>query len=392
MKTAPLAAHRQGLPTTGARLPPHAPLLLSLALLAAGCRSAGLPAFPPGGDDATVFVPGYKGSFLAEENGEHAWVTPGQPFGAGDRSLGLEFPGQRPGPRFGPLHPDGPVTRLSVLGIGEDVYLPFLEFAARSLPGVVPFAYDWRRDVRDSGQQLCAAIEALHATRVTVIAHSMGGLVTLHCLLQGQRKIRRIVFAGTPFRGAPEIYKDLVRGDPLGRNRALLSAEALFSFPAAWQLLPPEGPIFVSESAAPAPQAVRSLSPRLGVFAVLKDGQPHDARAYGEELERQLAAHADHWAAIAKVVPAVPVLIVVGEGNKTVAGIRTTAGAPDFDHPPLADGDGTVLATSARPSFPHDELVTRTRHTALLNDPEVQAAIARFAGEPGHAGASSGDR
>ena len=369
----PLAAHRPPL-----RKPCLAPPLLLFFALSAGCRSAALPALPPAGDEATVFVPGYKGSFLAEASGEHSWITPGQALGTGDRSLALPFPGQRGGARFGPLHPDGPITRISVLGIGEDVYLPFLEFAARSLPGVVPFAYDWRRDVRDSGRDLCATIEALKATRVTVIAHSMGGLVTMHCLARGLSKIRRVVFAGTPFGGAPEIYKDLVRGDPVGRNRALLSAEALFSFTASWQLLPEAGPVFTDESGASLPRAVRSLAPRLGVFA---DGKLRHDPAYRAELVRQVAAHEEHWSVIAKVVPGVPVLVVVGEGNGAVAGIRLTAGAPDFDHPPIADGDGTVMATSARPAFPHDEVVTHTKHTALLNDSAVQAAIARFLGE-----------
>ena len=52
------------------------------------------------------------------------------------------------------------------------------------------------------------------------------------------------VFAGTPFAGAVTIFQDLVRGDHAGRNRALLSADALFTFPSAWQLLPPASDFF----------------------------------------------------------------------------------------------------------------------------------------------------
>ena len=365
--TEALARHRRRLRT----------LLLLPLLLVAACRTAALPALPPPGDDATLIVPGYKGSFLAEESGEHAWITPGQALGSGDRSLALPFAGDRAGPRFGPLHPDGPLTRLSVLGIGEDLYLPFLEFAGRSLPGAVPFSYDWRQDVRESGHRLCETIASLAATRVSIVAHSMGGLVALHCLAEGQPKIRRIVFAGTPFAGSAEIFKDLVRGNPVGRNHALLSAEALFSFPAAWQLLPPAGPVISSGSGAPQPRPVGSLAPRAGVFA---DPRLRDDPAYRTEAAKQVAAHAGHWSALAKVVPAVPVLVVVGEGQPTVAGIREIDGAFDFDHPPLADGDGTVTAASARPAFPHEEHVTHAKHTALLNDGEVQAAVARFLG------------
>ena len=49
----PLAAHRPPL-----RKPCLAPPLLLFFALSAGCRSAALPAIPPAGDEATVFVPG----------------------------------------------------------------------------------------------------------------------------------------------------------------------------------------------------------------------------------------------------------------------------------------------------------------------------------------------
>lgn len=350
-------------------------LLFALALCA--CSTAALPALPPpGGDAATVFVPGYKGSFLAQENGDRAWLTPSAALSGGDRSLALPFAGDHLGPHFEALHPDGPLTRLSVLGIGEDVYLHFLEFFARGVPSPVVFSYDWRQDVRDSGRALCAAIARLPARRVTVVAHSMGGMVALACLQQGAPTVRKVVFAGTPFAGSPKIFPDLVRGDHAGRNHALLSAEALFTFASAFQLLPPAPDFFAGDRGDPF-SADFWTGHGLGVFA---DPARRTDAAYLAQLRRMLEAHAA-WQRVLREAAAPGALVVVGVGHETVSGVRFAGGTFDFDHPPTADGDGTVLATSARPAFPHQELVSHAVHNTLLDDAAVQQAIAAAARE-----------
>ena len=82
---------------------------------------------------------------------------------SGERSLALEFPGISAEPRFGPLVPDGPVTGFTVLPwvLEVPVYRPFLVHGHDALPGFSAYAYDWRRDVRESGAGLRARIDAL---------------------------------------------------------------------------------------------------------------------------------------------------------------------------------------------------------------------------------------
>lgn len=313
-----------------------------LLLLCLGCSTASLPALPKAsGDTATFLVPGYKGSFLADEQGERRWITPSQALSSGDESLAL------PGPRA--LHPDGPVTRLSIFGIGETAYLPLLEFARDRLPGPVAFSYDWRQDVRESARRLCAAIAAAPVARVDLVVHSMGGLVALHCLRQGALKVRRVAFLGTPFAGSAKISADLLRGDHALRNRALLSADALFTFASSWQLLPPALPAI----------SVQTL------------GRP---AADEPQLARMLAAHDGHWRELEGFVPAVPVLAVIGEGRSTPAALRFE----DVEHLPQGDGDGLVTSASARPSFAHEEFRTKAEHSEMLGDRDVQAALLRF--------------
>ncbi len=340
-----------------------------LLLFGVACRTAAPPVLPPPHGEAVVFVPGYKGTFLAAEDGQRAWLTPTQGLSSGDRSLALPFEGQREGLRFGPLHPDGLMTKLSVLFFGAEVYLSFLEFGRDSLPGFVTFPYDWRLDVRDTGRELCAFIDRLPATKVAVIGHSMGGLVALHCLRRGNAKIARVAFVGTPFAGAPTIFKDFFRGDTAGRNHALLSRDALFSFPAAWQLAPKDKD-FLDAGGDPYTEEFWIASGR-GVF---EDPSIRADPAYRNELRSVLRAREGHWRELEGVSPSVPSLVVVGEGHPTEARVHLA----DLEHATKADGDGTVPSKSARPSFPHDELVSRSGHVELLQDADVKRALAAF--------------
>lgn len=242
-----------------------------VAIALTGCSVARVRLAPPTGDEVTLLVPGYRGSFLFTDGPEpeRAWFSPGDVVTRGERSLALPFPGQRPAERFGPLAPDGPITRLTLIPLlaSIDVYRSAMEFGRERLPGFTTFGYDWRRDVRESAGALCARIEQLVAEgggrrKVNLVVHSMGGLVALHCLLHGgagpgtqpwagAAHVQRVVFVGTPFRGSPGIFDDLHEGTATGRNTALLRAEALFTFASSFQLLPWRSDFLVDAAGAP---------------------------------------------------------------------------------------------------------------------------------------------
>jgi pimeloyl-ACP methyl ester carboxylesterase len=342
-------------------------LLVAISVVA--CSVAPLPELPKAtGDRATILVPGYKGSFLADESGKRIWLTPQAALSSGETTLALPFPGEHAGHAAGPLHPDGPLTRLSIAGIGETVYLPFLQYASRELQGVTPFSYDWREDVRESGKKLCAAIEALPVKQVDLVAHSMGGLVALHCLALGAPKVRRVVFAGVPFDGAAAVFKDLAQGDGVGRNHALLSPEALFTFASFWQLAPPDA-------------ALDRPEPWLAGLGVFAGEQTRKDPAYETELRHQLELQHDHWAALQAFAPNVRSLVILGSGRATVSGVSMQAGAPDFEHPPMSDGDGLVTLESGRPKFQHEEVVIGAAHGRLLDDDAAKSSMTRFFSE-----------
>ncbi len=80
------------------------------------------------------------------------------------------------------------------------------------------FPYDWRKDIGPTAADLDAlvdqALAASGQSKVVLIAHSMGGVVARNYLLHfGAAKVEQLVTLGTPYLGAPKVYKVLELGD-----------------------------------------------------------------------------------------------------------------------------------------------------------------------------------
>ena len=365
------------------------PLLLAFALAVCSACTAAAPVFPPpSGETVTVFIHGYRGSFLVTDDAKRAraYLNIGDVLKSGSDNLALPYDGQRFEPTYPALTPDGPLTKLTLIPaiVSMDVYLSWMKFGRDELPGFIPFAYDWRQDVRASGEAFCEFLAKLSAANIQIVAHSMGGLVTWSCLSQNEavaQRVKKIVFAGTPFRGGPGIFDDLFLGSSTGLNRALLSRDVLFTFGSSYQLLSAKSDFFVDSTGAAVPldafSAEEWVTRHWGVF----DGEATPAdRA---QLQKLLEGHQALHARLAQPLLSSPQLMaVIGAGHPTVSGVRVTQAGFDFEHPPSADGDGSVLLTSAAPPLPFTRVDTTAEHVALLNDEAVQRSIAVFLAAP----------
>jgi pimeloyl-ACP methyl ester carboxylesterase len=360
----------------------------------------------PTGDEVTIFIPGYKGSFLVTdgEPEERAWINPGAVLTSGRRTLALPFEGERTLPVFGPLHEDGPLTRLTLIPLlaEADIYKTWMDDASRTLPDFIPFGYDWRQDIRVPVARLAALIDRLQAGRTTprrinLVCHSMGGLIALYYLRYGSdgaatavtwdgaRHVQRVVFAGTPFRGSPIAFRDLQTGTATGLNKALLSRDALFTFASVFQLLPASDDFLFSSGD-------RLLNARVSDpvvwistgWSVFSDPTLRENLAYRLQLARMLSAHTEIVRALGETTSAPPetlrTLVVVGTGRPTVSGLRLVDGRVDGKHHLLADGDDSVPSANATPpsSLPYRRLDTGAIHAGILNDSSVRAEIIRF--------------
>lgn len=346
---------------------------------------------PPTGDDVTIFLHGYRASFLATDSGELAYVTVGQGLSKGDRSLAFTFPGQRDFPRYGDLRVVGPLTRLTAIPLvfEQNPYASWMDWAKTRMPGFMVFAYDWRRDIRESGAGLCARIASLGpGRRVRLIGHSMGGLVSLSCLRSGDEAAKAVVkvaFVGTPFRGGPGQWDDLQLGTLTASNTALLGPEALLTFPASWQLLAPRPDFFVDERGAPV--EVPAYDPQAWVqhgWGLFGEPAVRENSAYLDQLRQRLEAHHAFWEGLRDEegpAPAWSALAIVGKGRPTVEAWRVKAdGSIDLKEPVRGDGDGSVLTARAMPPRPITPQVVNTtaEHSDLLNDDGVREVLRQF--------------
>jgi pimeloyl-ACP methyl ester carboxylesterase len=125
-------------------------------------------------------------------------------------------------------------------------------------PTLYVLPYDWRKDNRLAAERLAELIGRALAehpgeTRITLVAHSMGGLVCRYYLESGKfqgpgiSRVVRLITLGTPHRGAPEALPG-IRG--LEKKLWLDGSQVREiaqdpKFPALYQLLPPQDEPFV---------------------------------------------------------------------------------------------------------------------------------------------------
>jgi len=189
-----------------------------------------------------------------------------------------------------PFHPDDPTTTLNTTGRAvapariaaiSAFYLPYEDLVERlktdvgstDLPApVFPFAYDWRFDTSLTALALqdfvtevlritsrLPAYKASPPTKVDIVAHSFGGLVTARYLrwCQDQKpatptRVRKVVTIATPFRGAVDAVHAMIKD--------LEQRQAARTLPSVWGLMPYFPGAAVDATAGPPPTPVNLLT------------------------------------------------------------------------------------------------------------------------------------
>jgi len=99
---------------------------------------------------------------------------------------------------------------------------------------VYPFAYDWRRDNRESRDKLILKLEEIkqkHGKKPIVIGHSNGGVVTFMAVNKRPELFHGAIFVGTPFGPGFGFMHDLHSFNQIGANKSILSAHVLMTHP-----------------------------------------------------------------------------------------------------------------------------------------------------------------
>ena len=166
-----------------------------------------------------VFVPGFLGSRITCNTGE---VWPGLPL-PGWGQMNLLPDGETNDASFGACNASADV-QLGNDGVidsvaGTDIYQSAMSFLDREALGRWKAApYDWRKSPVIGRAHLEQVVDSLmsdtYAKHVVLYGHSMGGLVIRDYLnsSDNQKKVTRIITAGTPYWGAPKAHFALLGG------------------------------------------------------------------------------------------------------------------------------------------------------------------------------------
>lgn len=191
-----------------------------------------------------VFIHGIKGSLLEGPDGTVHWLTFGAVLGLRTPPLALPIQWKDDVQARDGVIATEPLAAVEVIPglLRAKVYAPWLKAAASLGRPFYAFAYDWRRDNLENAAGLRACIEAVRARhggqQIQLVAHSMGGIISLVVLNEHPDWFRHVLFAGVPFRGGIGFLEDMHVGPPTGRNRKLASPEVLFTCPASYTLFP----------------------------------------------------------------------------------------------------------------------------------------------------------
>jgi pimeloyl-ACP methyl ester carboxylesterase len=364
-----------------------AELPLSLTLLAAAALGAGASGEGAGGSPI-VFIHGLKGAALADRSGQVHWITrlQGLGIGAPELALPLAAEGMPEQPRDG-LVPGAVLEGMRILPwlLEERAYGPFLAAMRASGRAFHPFAYDWRRELSETLALLTARVEQVRAgcggCAVTLVGHSMGGLLGLAYLQDHPEAVRAAVLAGAPFRGGIGFLPDLQAGRRVGLNSRILSAARLRTFPSVYALFPGATDELADRSGTPIAADLQSPEEwkRLGLGPHAGGGGSAEwesflrwaltrARAFRERLRPRSLRYP-------------PVHVVRSAAHPTLArAIRDGPQAElgwDFRSAPPVPGDGRVPAENALlPAGMLQEVwETDAQHGQLLSDPAVISRI-----------------
>ena len=193
--------------------------------------------------------------------------------------------------------------------------------------------YDWRHKVEDLGAELARKIVEDKSDKVTLVAHSMGGLVTRSALKQSaaaNAKVDRVVQLGTPNLGAPALAQAFRGSYPLLQTVLELDLKhtaddygaLVAGFPGMYALLPPQGTPFGIALRDPGVWPKSGVQPDAGFLANCGKSQ--------DDLLK----------------PDARFFLVAGANVDTVTNVRKQG--DDFVYEYSMAGDGTVPVVSAQ--------------------------------------------
>ncbi|KAL9133563.1 MAG: hypothetical protein Q9175_005258 [Cornicularia normoerica] len=207
-----------------------------------------------------VVMGGYRGSILrsARPPNRQLWVP--IKVGLNIRKVDLEV-GLQPEDEENmkeQIFASGMLTHIGPVDMGRRL-LKRLRACRNAQDGTLrihDYGYDWRLSPHLLSRRLIEFLERLpcnadgvpdHRRGATILAHSMGGLITRHSINQRPELFRGVVFAGVP-QHCVNILGPLRNGDEVLLSSNVLTAQVNFTLRSSFLLLPEDGKCFINKA------------------------------------------------------------------------------------------------------------------------------------------------
>jgi len=277
--------------------------------------------------------------------------------------------------------------------ISGKIYGPWLKTARALGRPFYAFAYDWRRDNLESldGLRECVrAVRERHGGRpVQLVAHSMGGIISLPLVDERPEWFHHALFAGVPFRGGIGFFEDMHVGSTTGRNRKITAPEMLFTCPSTYALYAHDRSDCVDVRGDPLSidlfDANTWVEYGMGIFADPKMATP-------ERID-----HLTHSLARAKTLKTLlepkskthpPITVLANRELPTLGRAMRHGPASvrgwDIITPARHPGDSRVCYENMMPpeGFTYDVVHTALSHSDMLNDARLPELLTATANRP----------
>lgn len=208
-----------------------------------------------------VILGGYRGSILRSAKPPHRQLWVPMKVGLNLRKVDLEV-GLNPEDEERmeeKIIPSGVLSHVGPVDVCRRLMkrLRKCENALRGDLRVHDYGYDWRLSPELLSRRLIAFLESLPCNQqsssgeprrgATVIAHSLGGLITRHAVNERPDLFAGVVYAGVP-QHCVNILGPLRNGDDVLLSSRVLTAQVNFTFRTSFALLPEDGHCFIDKS------------------------------------------------------------------------------------------------------------------------------------------------
>ncbi|KAK5131443.1 hypothetical protein LTR08_000907 [Meristemomyces frigidus] len=203
-----------------------------------------------------VVLGGYRGSILRSAEPPHRQVWVPVKVGLNLRKVDLEVGIEEGADERATekIIPGGMLSHIGPVDISRRLFkrLRACENGRLGRLRVHDYGYDWRLDPAYLSRQLISFLESLPCNKpgtptekrgATVIAHSLGGLITRHAVNQRPDLFRGVVYAGVPTT-CVNILGPLRNGDEVLLSSRVLTAQVNFTIRTSFALLPLDGRCF----------------------------------------------------------------------------------------------------------------------------------------------------